>query len=52
MEKITPAAAPLQSDSNDIRREPAEGSTGEVRSLSDYELWLVGGGDDIPGWNH
>jgi len=22
----------------------------ELRALSDYELWFVGGGDDIPHW--
>ncbi len=22
----------------------------ELRSLSDFELWLVGGGEDIPCW--
>ena len=22
----------------------------ELRSLSDFELWLVGGGDEIPHW--
>lgn len=22
----------------------------ELRSLSDFELWLVGGGEDVPHW--
>jgi hypothetical protein len=53
MERIKPAVAPLDSDSTDLNREKAaEGLPGEMRSLADYELWFVGGGDDVPGWGH
>ena len=36
------------------QRETEEGATlraqPELRALSDYELWFVGGGDDVPHW--
>ena len=50
MKTIKPVAAPT-----DVQQhENEEGATlrgqPELRALSDYELWFVGGGDDVPHW--
>jgi hypothetical protein len=50
MQTIKPVAVPtdLQTRETDerIARKPA--AQPDLRALSEYELWFVGGGDDVP----
>lgn len=51
MEKITAQRTQLEVESNDLRTRGEDESSGDqVRTLSDFEMGFVGGGDDIPGW--
>src|SRR5690349_11638053 len=46
METIKPVAAPAVQT-----RENEEGAAQtDLRALSDYEMWFVGGGEDTPHW--
>ena len=50
METIKPAAVPtdLQNRDTDERNARKSVVQPDLRALSDYELWFVGGGDDVP----
>ena len=53
MEKIKSVGALPEVESHELQgRKPRLGAVREeLRSLADHELTLVGGGDDVPGWN-
>ena len=51
MDKFTAQRVQPQIDSNDLRKRENEESNDQVRTLSDFELGFVGGGDDMPGWH-
>jgi hypothetical protein len=54
MDTIKPVAAPSDIEAGECKS--LSGRTAvdhmELRALSDYELWFVGGGDGIPEWGH
>jgi len=50
MEKTTIAAAPSLDLSRDALAGPAPAAGDEPRSLADWELVLVGGGETTPNW--
>ena len=51
METIKPAAALSELETPETEeRTRGRIVQPELRALSDYELWLVGGGDGIPEW--
>jgi len=45
------AGALAQVESNEISRERDTELRDQVRTLSDFEMMFVGGGDDTPGWH-
>lgn len=53
MEKLTFARALLlRSDNEPVRRDTSrDDDSGELRTLTELELGLAAGGDDVPTWN-
>ena len=50
MEKFTAQRTQSEVISNDVRARDDHQSDAQVRTLSDFELGFVGGGDSIPDW--
>ena len=53
MEKITMAGAPDDVATTELRDLGTRSGArkDDLRTLSDLELLLAGGGDDVPGWS-
>ena len=49
MDKFTAQRTQPQPETNDLRNH-REDSGSHVRTLSDFELQFVGGGDNVPDW--
>ena len=50
MDKFTAHRTQIEVESNDLRTRDQYESGEQVRTLSDFEMQFVGGGDDMPGW--
>jgi hypothetical protein len=50
MEAIKRAATLTDIPTREIEQRTAAAGQADLRTLSDYELWFVGGGEDTPHW--
>ena len=51
MEKFKAQVAQQQVQSNDLRTREDDVASDQLRTLSDFEMGFVGGGDDMPDWH-
>lgn len=50
MQTFKPVDTMNDAQARETDERTAAGAQGDVRALSDFELWFVGGGEDTPHW--